>query len=91
MIELLGEFLESSQGQPTTAHYCSTGSPSFGKSSWSVSIQESSVPYRGYYDLPYMRRIEMIQLPSSSSSINHQSLSVDFLMSPLSDDQISAN
>lgn len=44
------------------------------KSSHSVYIQESSVLHWGYYDFFYMRRIKMIQLPSSFSSVNHQSL-----------------
>lgn len=62
------------QGQPTTPHYSSTGSLSFWKSSHSMYIQESSVLHWGYYDFLYVRRIRMIHLLSSFSSVNHQSL-----------------
>lgn len=66
--------LTSAQGKSTSPHYSSTGSFSFCKSSHSAYIHESNVLHWGYYDFFYMRRTKMIQLPSSFSSVNHQSL-----------------
>lgn len=83
--------LTSVQGQPTTPHYSRTGSLSFWKSSHSVHSRKQCSSLRLLWFLSYEKDKNYPVAKSFSFCKSLEPLSVDFLMRPLSDDQISAN